>query len=492
MHVHITAQLDDTVTFINSSRPFRNEGTLTLALNGAVVVEMEDFVNTGILSPGGTGSLELSADRFVNRGVIANRGPDILVTGPGSVVHNHGIITSSPNDVNFTMRAGTEFVSYGGANVGGALGSVTVILDGGGLRGVGDFADVVSNGGTVEPGLPSGTLTVGSLALDAASEFVLNTPMSPSIPFADVIVDGQMTYGGTFRMASPALRPAGACGDVLSPIRHGSQPATGSFAAFGLPTRPRTGWRPAHTADALILAGYDPSATRLSVTRASIGLEEGGPVQDYQVCLGGTVPRADVTLTPTSATGDVLVPTPILFDRQSWMLPKTVVVEAWDDDIVEGVHHDTISHTLASANPLYNAAGARPIPVTIADNNGNADLDLAVDSSPAAVTTGTTIEIVYRITDFGPTLSTGSLLRIGVGGTAGTTFQSATGAPCVAGPPQTVTCDVAGMLRDESLTVTLLWTATATGTATFAAAVAGEQPDPVPGNDAVATNVVVN
>jgi hypothetical protein len=493
MTVEIMVLQDDTLVFEGTTtEPFINEGTLSVGLNGQVVVETEHFVNEGLLELQGTGSLELIADEFVNRGDITDWGSDIAVTGVGSVLRNHGSITSAPNAVTLTMRTGTELVSYAGSDVGGSNDSLTVVLERGVLRGVGRFGDVVSIGGTVVPGLPAGTLIARNLTLDGTSDFMLQAPFAPAGPYGHLLVDEQVTYGGVFRMISIPGRPAGSCGDVLTPIRHPAGPAIGSFNAFSLPSRPGTGWRPVRTADSLILAGYDPSAPRLSVTRASIALEEGGVQKRYQVCLGPTVPQADVTLTPTSATGDVLVPAPIVFDRQTWMLPKSVVVEAWDDDIVEGVHNDTVSHTLASANPLYNASGVRPITVTIADNNGNADLELTVDTSPAAVTSGATIEIVYRITDLGPTLSTGSVLTIETGGTAGTTFLGATGAACVADTPQTVTCDVAGMLRDESLAVTVTWTATGAGNATFDAVVAGEQPDPVTGNDAVDTNVIVN
>lgn len=70
-------------------------------------------------------------------------------------------------------------------------------------------------------------------------------------------------------------------------------------------------------------------------------------------------PDAQVTVTP---------PGPFVFDSSNWFTPITVTVRAVTDDVAEGTHYSSITHTVSSSDPLFNNVVTSPVNSIITDN----------------------------------------------------------------------------------------------------------------------------
>ena len=99
----------------------------------------------------------------------------------------------------------------------------------------------------------------------------------------------------------------------------------------------------------------------------NIALTEDGGTSSYGMVLASP-PAAPVTI--SFATDSQINPiAPIVFDSSNWNLPQTVKVAAADDNLVEGTHGGTISHTATSADANYNGIAIANVIATITDND---------------------------------------------------------------------------------------------------------------------------
>ncbi|WP_080057528.1 lamin tail domain-containing protein [Spirosoma aerolatum] len=131
--------------------------------------------------------------------------------------------------------------------------------------------------------------------------------------------------------------------------------------------------------------GYYTALNRVLVriTGNTTTVAEGGASDTYTMALTSQ-PTANVvvTITPGSQlTTDV--PT-LTFTPANFSLTQTVTVSAVDDNLVEGVHSATITHSATSSDPAYNGIAVNPVSVTITDN------DVAVGAPPTITVAGTT------------------------------------------------------------------------------------------------------
>ena len=180
------------------------------------------------------------------------------------------------------------------------------------------------------------------------------------------------------------------------------------------------------------------------------------------------------------------------FDTATWRLPQTISVAAIDDATVEPLHTDTLAYSFVSADAAYNGPAVKITPVTITDNDGDTDLEIVLQNAPAAVTVGSVFEIVLRVTNHGPTLSTGARLIVDPQGATNVAFEQAFGATCSADAAGVLTCDVAGQAVGAQNTIAIVYRANAAGNVTFDATIVSEQPDSNVVNDSVIAAVVVN
>lgn len=131
--------------------------------------------------------------------------------------------------------------------------------------------------------------------------------------------------------------------------------------------------------------GYFTPLNRVLVriSGPTTAVTEGGATDTYTVSLASQ-PTANVVVTITSGsqlTTDV--PT-LTFTPANYSQAQTVTVSAVDDNLVEGVHSATITHSATSTDPAYNGIAINPVSVTITDN------DVAVGTPPTISLAGTT------------------------------------------------------------------------------------------------------
>jgi hypothetical protein len=88
----------------------------------------------------------------------------------------------------------------------------------------------------------------------------------------------------------------------------------------------------------------------------------------YQVVLNSQ-PTDEVTVSLATNSQLETSVTSVTFLTSNWDISQTVTVRAVDDDISEGRHTSSISHTVTSNDTDYNGIDTAPVLVTISDND---------------------------------------------------------------------------------------------------------------------------
>lgn len=460
---------------------FTNDGTITSVGGGGLVLTgvfggETHVTNTGTISVADQGRVRVDAS-----------GPAGL---PRTLTHT-GLITSEPGS-EFEVHRGTMTMS-GSGRVTGQL-----VLDRATLRGRGTLDRVLSTGSTLSPGTPGptvlgispryGTLTMSSLVLDAQSEVIAEVGGTTPGEYDRIVVSENVHYDGTLRAVTVAPFQGGVCGQVIPILTDGTHTtknplprgAFGTLEGFALDAT--RAWRLHNPDGVLALAGYQPGPDLLYTTGTSVLLGEGGPARTYSACLGDTAPTSDVTVRPTAQQGQLLLSAPFAVTPTDWALPRSLTVRAIDDAAVEGLHTDQVRHWMTSLDKRYNDPAAAPIDATIQDNDGEADLSLLQVSQEDNQVVGDVMNTVFRVTNAGPTESSGSTVvstpLTGLG------FVSAAGAACTEAGG-VVTCDVGPVPAGGQVDLTVTFEGLTVGFHTSTWTVRGQQPDPDATNDAV-------
>ncbi|MCG9969945.1 hypothetical protein L9W92_18275 [Pelotomaculum terephthalicicum JT] len=96
------------------------------------------------------------------------------------------------------------------------------------------------------------------------------------------------------------------------------------------------------------------------------------------------------------------------FTAGNWNTPKTVRVWAVDDDVTEGDHTGTVSHSVYSADPGYHNYVISPITLLIIDNDASTNTylsGLVLSSGTLApafdpATINYNLSVAHRLKDF--------------------------------------------------------------------------------------------
>lgn len=132
----------------------------------------------------------------------------------------------------------------------------------------------------------------------------------------------------------------------------------------------------------------DYPAVRVMPSGGTTNLTEAGATDTYNVHLTRQ-PASDVAITiaPGAQTSISSPGSTLTFTNSNWNLPQTVTLAAVNDTTIEGNHSATVTHTAASADPLYNGIGAPSITASITDNDGP-QLVIAHSGGSTTVTEG--------------------------------------------------------------------------------------------------------
>ncbi|MFN8574136.1 MAG: DUF11 domain-containing protein [Gemmatimonadaceae bacterium] len=474
--------------------PTENFGAITVQDDcslGHVYLEGPGLINRGTLTfadPQWVAPVALRLDSLINHGslLVSNA---VGYEGTGGLLRNLGDIQVMGAS-SILMRSGTTAVAEAGSTQSG-----TLTLGGGFLAGVGTVGDVFALSGVIVPGglgSPTlGRLSMASLTLSATSgiEFEVAGPGPTSHDGLDVA--GEVRFnGGAVTLVSVPPYAGGACGDVVPLIVDHSVGARGSFnTEAGYHPQPGVWWRSYYAAGEFGIAGYNPVAA-VTATPTAVTVGEGGVTRSYAMCVGHA-PLAPVTVAVSESTpGQLTVGAPVMFNTTGWELPQAVSVTAVDDATIEPPQQVILTHSVTSNDGSFNGKPVSAVTVDVADNDGQTDLVLAVTSNPGPIPVGTNFTVSFKVTNTGPTLSTGASFVVPA--VAGFTFVGASGATCSPQAGVGLSCQLAGMGRGGSVSFSVTAQAVATGVWPVTMQVVAQQPDPAPGNNVVVKNLTVN
>lgn len=137
----------------------------------------------------------------------------------------------------------------------------------------------------------------------------------------------------------------------------------------------------------------DTAGMTLTESDGATAVKEGDITDTYTIVLG-TQPTATVTVT-ISATAQVSTsPTTLTFNAGNWSVPQTVTVTAVNDFTVEATTTGTLSHTVSSADLLYNGMALPEVVAAVTDN----DHSSSTSSSSTAGSASPTITLLSPLT----------------------------------------------------------------------------------------------
>jgi hypothetical protein len=234
------------------------------------------------------------------------------------------------------------------------------------------------------------------------------------------------------------------------------------------------------------------------VSRAApaLAVSEGGTGQSYNVCLKQK-PTAPVTVTPSSAGGQLVLPPPLVFGTlavgaTNWALPRAVTVSAVNDLLFEPPPQiATITHAVVSADPAYDRVATSNVAVTITDNDGSTDLGLEIQSAPPGANVGQTFSVTIRNFNLGPDVSVGATLTVPA--SAGFVYHSSSGVlSCSYDAVAGTTCQLPGSVSGAFFDFTITFEAVQAGSYPTAFTVSTIQTDPNLSNNTRTQTITIN
>jgi hypothetical protein len=112
-----------------------------------------------------------------------------------------------------------------------------------------------------------------------------------------------------------------------------------------------------------------PNGGPLSVIEPGLFGDETSASGTYTVVLN-TQPTADVTISVATDGSQLQVsPASLTFTAQNWAVAQTVTVQAVDDQVDQGDHTVTVTHTATSADATYNNISIASLPVSVTEGD---------------------------------------------------------------------------------------------------------------------------
>lgn len=147
----------------------------------------------------------------------------------------------------------------------------------------------------------------------------------------------------------------------------------------------------------------DTAGVTITQSGGNTAISEDGTTDTYEVVLSSP-PTATVTISIATDTQLETSSATLSFTTTNWNTPQTVTVNAVDDDDVEGLHNATITHTVTSADALYNGLAVSAVTVAIEDNDhegdGTFDVSLMAGNDFQAIE-GTTVRLTATLSNPG-------------------------------------------------------------------------------------------
>ncbi|MGB2762060.1 MAG: Calx-beta domain-containing protein [Minisyncoccales bacterium] len=123
-----------------------------------------------------------------------------------------------------------------------------------------------------------------------------------------------------------------------------------------------------NTVHTYTITDNDTAGVTVTESADSTDIAEGGATDTYDVVLTSE-PTNDVVITISPDSQTTTNPTSLTFTSANWNTAQTVTVTAIDDDVAEGDHTSTITHSSASDDANYNGISISSVTATITDND---------------------------------------------------------------------------------------------------------------------------
>lgn len=117
----------------------------------------------------------------------------------------------------------------------------------------------------------------------------------------------------------------------------------------------------------------DNDTPGIYIDKSSVNVEEGGATGSYNVKLT-TKPKFNVTMEIDCGNYTGANQSTITFTPDNWNESQEVTVSAPDNNVIEGLHTDSISHSTSSSDPDYDHIDVPAVTVNITDNDYDASL----------------------------------------------------------------------------------------------------------------------
>jgi Calx-beta domain/RTX calcium-binding nonapeptide repeat (4 copies) len=112
----------------------------------------------------------------------------------------------------------------------------------------------------------------------------------------------------------------------------------------------------------------DTAGVTITQSGGNTNITEGGATDNYDIVLTSQ-PTSNVTIAINNGTQTGTSPTTVTFTSANWNVAQTITVTATNDNIVEGNHSGTISHTATSSDANYNGIAINSVTTNITDND---------------------------------------------------------------------------------------------------------------------------
>ncbi|MBX7147565.1 hypothetical protein K1X76_00645 [bacterium] len=138
----------------------------------------------------------------------------------------------------------------------------------------------------------------------------------------------------------------------------------------------------------VVAAITDNDSAGISITESggSSAVTEGGATDTYTVVLTSQ-PTSTVTVTVNNTSQATTTPTVLTFTTGNWNTPQTVTITATNDNVAEGSHNTTLTHTSSSSDTNYNAITINDVVTSITDND-SAGVSVTQSGGTTTVTEG--------------------------------------------------------------------------------------------------------
>jgi Ca2+-binding RTX toxin-like protein len=130
----------------------------------------------------------------------------------------------------------------------------------------------------------------------------------------------------------------------------------------------------------------DTAEITITQSGGNTNITEGGATDTYDIVLTSQ-PTADVTIAINNGNQTGTSPTSLTFTSANWNIAQTVTVTATNDNVAEGNHSATISHTATSSDSNYNAIAINSLTTNISDND-NAGVTITQSDGNTNITEG--------------------------------------------------------------------------------------------------------